>query len=105
VAVQNIEQLRQLRETVDFSDWVDRREETEDLLRATIDALIALGPGARRESVVVRLRGAVEGLNALDTDGFIGTIEREDLCDLLYKIGEAAGVSADDEWVDEYRDW
>ena len=53
-----------------------------------------------------RLREAVDRLNEMDeTGGFIETMEREDLCDVLYRIGEAAGVSPDEEWVDEYRDW
>jgi hypothetical protein len=103
--MQHLEQLRQLRGRVSFPDWdAGHRRDVENLLRAMIDELLALGPGARDEAVMDKLRGAVEGLNQLD-DGFIGTIEREDLCDALYKIGEAAGVSADEEWVDEYRDW
>jgi hypothetical protein len=102
--MQDVEQLRQLRGRPYFADWPEHREEAQALMRATIDKLVSLGPTAGRDAVMRELRAAVERFNELD-DGFIGTIEREDLCDALYKIGEAAGVPSDEEWVDEYRDW
>ena len=100
----DIEQLRQVRAEIGFPDWPEQREAVEDLLRGTVDALLALGPSAGEAAVMDRLRAAVGRLNEMD-DGFIGTLEAEDLCNALYRIGEAAGVSLDEEWVDEHRDW
>jgi hypothetical protein len=50
------------------------------------------------------LRQCVERYNELD-EGFICTIEREELCDILYKIGECCGPDSEDDRVDEWRDW
>ena len=103
----DVKQLRQIRGTIAFPDWnAEQREDVEALLRGTVDALLSLGPSAAETAVMHRLREAVDRLNEMDeTGGFIETMEREDLCDVLYRIGEAAGVSPDEEWVDEYRDW
>jgi len=51
-----------------------------------------------------RYSPAIQFAKSLIDDGFIGTIEREDLCDALYRISEKAGIE-DQEWVDEFRDW
>jgi hypothetical protein len=46
----------------------------------------------------------VERYNELD-DGFICTIEREELCDILYELGDFCGLDSEEDWVDEWREW
>ena len=90
-----------------FGDWPAtpaQREACRANLAETVDALIALGPGGTADAARDVLRGCVERYNELD-DGFIATIEREDLCAILYEIGEHCGLDAGDEWVDEWREW
>jgi hypothetical protein len=73
-------------------------------LADTLDALIALGPkGSVKDSKDV-LRRCIERYNELD-EGFICTIEREELCDILYEIGDLCGLGSEGDWVDEWRDW
>lgn len=90
-----------------FHDWpVDQtvREACWKNLADTVDALIALGPKADVEDATEVLRRCIERYNELD-DGFICTIEREELCDILYEIGDLCGLDSEDDWVDEWRDW
>ena len=90
-----------------FSDWPakpDQREACWQNLAQTVDSLIALGPGGTVEAASDILRQCVERFNELD-DGFITTIEREELCDILYEIGDHSGLDSEDEWVDEWREW
>jgi len=90
-----------------FGDWpvsAETREECWKILADTLDALIALGANASVEDATNVLRQCVERYNDLD-DGFICTIEREELCDILYEIGDLCGLDSQEDWVDEWRDW
>ena len=79
---------------------------TRAILLGTLDELIALGPKATPAAARKVLGKCVERLNSLDeTDQFICTIEREDLCEWLYETGEVCGLDPGDEWVDEFREW
>lgn len=52
-----------------------------------------------------RIREAVLALNVVDT-GFICTIEREDLCDYFFAVGNAAGSPHQDvQAAVDLRDW
>jgi hypothetical protein len=93
-----------------FGDWPIEpgvREACQENLSHTLDALIALGPGAPGVAALGVLRRCVERFNELDEadEPFICTIEREELCDILYEIGDLCGLESGDEWVDEWRDW
>jgi hypothetical protein len=112
----NIEGLLGYRNRLDaergssFDDWpIDPgvREACRENLRKTLDALISLGPEASGEAALESLRRCVERFNELDeaVGPFIFTIEREELCDLLYEIGGLCGLDSGDEWVDKWRDW
>jgi hypothetical protein len=112
----NIEGLKEYRNRHDaekdsyFHDWPidpEVREACRENLSITLDALIALGPEASREAALGALRRCVERFNELDEadEPFIFTIEREELCDILYEIGGLCGLDSGDEWVDEWRDW
>ena len=90
-----------------FADWPIEPEQREACwlqLAQTLDSLIALGDGGGVEDATAILRRCVQGYNQLD-DGFICTIEREELCDILYEIGDYCGLDSEEEWVDEWRDW
>lgn len=90
-----------------FADWPvdpDQREACWQNLAQTVDALIALGRRGTVEDATGILRRCVERYNELDEE-FICTIEREELCEILYEIGGYCGMDADADWVDEWRDW
>jgi hypothetical protein len=93
-----------------FEDWpIDPgvREACRINLTGTLDALITLGPEASREAALGVLRRCIERFDELDEadEPFIITIEREELCDILYEIGGLCGLDSSDEWADEWRDW
>jgi hypothetical protein len=50
------------------------------------------------------VRRCVKRFNKLD-DGWICTIEREDICDCLAQIVDLCGMDGSADWVDEDRDW
>jgi hypothetical protein len=90
-----------------FSDWPitpEQREACWQALAQTVDELIALGPRGSAKAAADVLRRCVERYNELD-DGFICTIEREELCDILYQLGDYSGLDGEEDWVDEWRDW
>lgn len=90
-----------------FADWPvqpEQREACWQNLAQTVDALIALGRRGTVEDATDILRRCVERYNDLDA-GFICTIEREELCDILYEIGGYCGMDSEADWVDEWRDW
>jgi hypothetical protein len=105
--------LRRYRKRLDdarddyFHDWpisARKRRACWQNLAGTLDALVALGPRGSVKAATDLLRKCVEKFNRLD-DGFICTIEREELCDILYEIGDMCGLNGGDDWVDEWRDW
>jgi len=90
-----------------FSDWPitpEQRAACWQNLAQTLDALIALGRRGSVEDATDILRQCIERYNELD-EGFICTIEREELCDTLYEIGDARGLDGDEDWVDKWREW
>jgi hypothetical protein len=91
----------------DLDDWgatAQQRTAVRRALLGALDKLIALGRYGKVEDATEILRTCVERLNAVD-EGFICTIEREELCEILYDIGGFCGMPADEDWVDEWRDW
>jgi hypothetical protein len=105
--------LREYRDRLDtekeafFRDWpisAEVREACRQNLAATVDALIGLGPDAPAAAVSDVLGRCVERYNDLD-NGFIGTIEREELADILYEVGRLAGMDDEDDWLEEWREW
>jgi len=57
--------------------------------------------------VLVKLKECVQAINRLDSEqkGFIETVEREDLCDVLETILHAAKFHELTERIDDWRDW
>ena len=81
-------------------------EATRKIFREFTNTLIALGSDPPVSSIASAFTTCVRHLNALDMeDQFICTIEREDLCEELWKVGDICGVPESvDDWIDE-RDW
>jgi hypothetical protein len=105
--------LRKCRKRLDaepevfFGDWPitePQRAACRKALGDTLDALIALGPRGTPDQASEVLQHCVERYNALD-DGFICTIEREELSEILYEIGDLCGLPSDEDWLDEWREW
>lgn len=90
-----------------FGEWPitsEQREACRLTLVQTVDALIALGPRGSVEDATGVLRRCVERYNELD-EGFICTIEREELCDILYELGDFCRLDSKEDWVDGWREW
>ncbi|MEZ4988701.1 MAG: DUF4844 domain-containing protein [Saprospiraceae bacterium] len=73
------------------------------------DELILLPENTDEKKLLTRFENSVKNLNKIDQNeniqSGIDTEEREGLCDALYAIGEIVGMSEDDEYLDEWRDW
>lgn len=100
--------LQKLRKERFFEGWdeflkAQHVAASEASMKRLIDELIALGPrlteGAARRAV----DECVRRFNDLD-DGWICTIEREDICEQIYTVVEACGFECDEDWTSE-RDW
>jgi hypothetical protein len=103
--------LEDLRQQTPFPGWAgyvgpSALRGARRIIRATIDALIALGPDAPEPARLDEIRHCVQRFNALDADeGFIMTIEREDICELIDEVAELVGLEDYDEDLDGDRDW
>ena len=73
-------------------------------VRKTIDALLALGPDAAAPLKMNLLHGLIEQFNEID-DGWICTIECEDICEVAYDIAELVGLERYGEALTGRRDW
>lgn len=107
----NVEALRTMRAEPLFPSWSEypEPEQTEaasEAVGALIDGLIAMGPNADEGVARGLVDECVLRLNDLDErDGnWIETMEREDLCELIYRAVELTGFAPDEDWVGE-RDW
>jgi hypothetical protein len=101
--------LEELRTQTPFAGWAGHVESADlrhsrRIIRDLIDELLALGPDGDEVEKLDLLRRCVERFNAAEENGgFIDTIEREDICEVLDKIAEAAGLTDYD--VSAARDW
>jgi hypothetical protein len=104
----NIAGLKLQREKSWFAEWAghvsdERIESVTRALRELIDDLVILGPDPDEDDAREAVNKCVRRLNDLD-DGWITTIEREDLCEGIYQIVDLAGFKGDEDWTGE-RDW
>jgi hypothetical protein len=107
--MQDIPGLQQVRERRFFEGWdgyvaAEKVTASEDSIRSLIDALVALGPKGSKRTVRREVRHCVERFNELD-EGWICTIEREDIVECLGQIVDLCGMDGSAEWVDEGRNW
>ena len=101
--------LRRLREERFFDGWdefveAERVAASEASVRRLIDDLIALGPELSEEAARAAVDECVRRFNALDDDGWICTIEREDIYEQVGRVIDLCGFEYGGEWVGE-RDW
>ena len=100
--------LKQRRERPTFQDWkgsvADARiSEAVSAIKQLIDQVVSLGDAPDEDEVRKAVSECVARFNEMD-DGWIMTIEREDICDVILGIVKLAGFEPDDDWVDD-RDW
>jgi hypothetical protein len=80
--------------------------ESRQIIRDTIDGLIALGSKPTKKLAVPILRQCIERFNRLDEKRhFICTIEREGICDHFYEVIRVAKLKGCDDLADRWRDW
>jgi hypothetical protein len=100
--------LQRLRQERHFDAWDEFLERehvaaSEANMRELIDALIALGPKPTENAARKAVDACVQAFNDID-DGWICTIEREDICDQICRVVEACGFECEEDWLSE-RDW
>lgn len=105
----DIAALRKLREQRFFAAWDGSVPEemlaaSELAIRTLIDSLIAFGPAAPQTAVQRVVHECVERFNELD-QGWISTIEREDICDCLSRVVDSCGLDGSADWIAENREW
>ena len=91
-----------------FENWdeflsPERVRASEGSVHLLVDALLALGPKPAGRAARSAVDACVRRFNDLD-DGWICTIEREDIGDQIGRVVEACGFEYDEDWLDE-RDW
>jgi hypothetical protein len=101
--------LQLLRDERFFAGWdefvsPERVVASEASVRRLIDDLIALGPEPSEESARLAVDDCVRRFNALDDEGWICTIEREDIYEQVGRVIDLCGFDYGEEWVGE-RDW
>lgn len=104
-----IHELRQLRDERFFSEWDGfvepmRVEASEACVRSLIDDLIAFGPSLSEAGARAAVDACVRRFNVLDDDGWICTIEREDIYEQIGRAIDLCGFEYDEDWTSE-RDW
>ena len=107
--MKDITALHRLREERFFGSWdgdVDQRFVTasEAAVRRLIDDLLALGPELSEGEARLAVGKCVCRFNDMDEDGWICTIEREDIFEQIGRIVDSCGFEYDEDWLDE-RDW
>jgi len=100
--------LRQYREVRFFANWdgflaPESVAASEAIVRGVIDYLIAIGPGLSEDVARAAIAAGVRRFNDLD-EGWICTIEREDIYEQFGKVIDLCGFKYDEDWTNE-RDW
>jgi hypothetical protein len=103
--------LEDLRRQTPFPSWTGYVElavlrAARRIIRDTIDALIERGPEAPEPLRIDEMHHCIERFNALDAEeGFIATIEREDICGLLDELAGLIDLDDYDDCLTSRRDW
>ena len=102
------ETLEGLRASRFFESWdgsiaPEHIEASEGILCRLIDDLIALGPDRTEDATRRVVEACVQRFNEID-DGWICTIEREDIYEQVGRVVDVCGFEYDEDWLDG-RDW
>src|SRR5436309_824583 len=97
--------LQRLRKKRFFESWgefigAQHVTASEDSMKRLIDDLIALGPTPTEAGARHAVDECVQRFNDLD-DGWICTIEREDIFEQICKVVDACGFDCQEDWLDE----
>ena len=100
--------LKKRREQPLFADWKgnvpdEGVQASQSCVRQLIDDLIALGEAPDEDAARAMVAACVGRFNELD-DGWITTIEREDIADAIASVVELAGFEFDEDWIGD-REW
>jgi hypothetical protein len=100
--------LKERRDHPSFQDWKpyvadERIAAAVASITLLIDEVVSLGEAPNEEDARKVVGTCVARFNELD-DGWIMTIEREDIADAILGVVRLAGFEADDDWIDD-REW
>jgi hypothetical protein len=100
--------LQRLRDQRFFESWDDfiapeRVKASEASVQRLIDDLVVLGPQPTEEATRQAVQECVRRFNMID-DGWICTIEREDIYEQIGRVVDACGFNYQEDWLHE-RDW
>jgi hypothetical protein len=103
-----IPELKQRRDEPFFREWAGhvpdvRLAESVASVRSLIDDLIAAGSPPDEAPARDAVARCVQRFNHID-DGWISTIEREDICETICTLVDLAGLQCDDDWTAD-REW
>lgn len=101
--------LESLRSARFFEDWdgevaADHVMSSELNIKRLIDELMALGAGMTEESARQTVFDLVQRFNEMNEDGWINTMERDDIFEQVGRVIDACGFTYDEDWLAE-RDW
>lgn len=103
------ERLAKVRGKRHFKSW-DTFVETKRIARSEksidtlTDDLISLGDEPDEKKARRAVARCVKRFNKMDDEGWINTIEREDICDTLDDLIKKCGFAPDDDWYED-ADW
>ncbi|NHZ34046.1 hypothetical protein [Massilia rubra] len=82
-------------------------DECANILDAYAAAIDKLPKPADHAAIMKEVERVVVALNEFDerAGGVIETEEREKLCDIIYLVAKDAGLQADEDITEQWRDW
>ncbi|NHZ87733.1 hypothetical protein F2P45_01605 [Massilia sp. CCM 8733] len=82
-------------------------DQCASILDAYTAAIDKLPKPAERAAIMKEVERVVVALNEFDErcGGIIETEEREKLCDIIYLLAKDAGLEADEDITEQWRDW
>lgn len=100
--------LKRLRQARFFEGWDEfvsarRVKAAEGYLQKLIDELVALGPRMSEDAARRAVGACVRRFNRID-DGWICTIEREDIFEQICRLIDLCGFEYEEDWIGD-RDW
>lgn len=101
-----LERIRNERFFVNWDEFVspERVAASEANIRRLVDDLLALGHELAEEAARAAVDDCVRRFNALDDDGWICTLEREDIYEQIGRAIDLCGFEYGEDWASN-RDW